>query len=186
MVCPVTHPMYYQRNSAELCDVPKCREVYLPAGRGWYDFWTEQAYTGGQTITTVAPLETIPLFVPAGSILPMSPVMQHVDEIPDAPYEIRIYRGADAVFCLYEDAGDDYAYELGAFSIVTLTWDDARGELRLSARTGTFAALVEAREYQLVFISPQGRETTSLLYTGQEILVAATRRFAACPRGEPA
>jgi alpha-D-xyloside xylohydrolase len=172
MVCPVTQPMYYQRNSAELCDVPKCREVYLPAGRGWYDFWTEQAYAGGQTITAAAPLETIPLFVPAGSILPMSPVMQHVDEIPAAPYEIRIYRGADAVFCLYEDAGDDYAYEQGGFAMVTLTWDDARGELHLSARAGSFATLIVAREYNLVFISPQGRETTSLLYTGQEILFA--------------
>lgn len=185
MVCPVTQPMYYQRKSAALDDVPKSREVYLPAGRGWYDFWTEQAYAGGQTITTAAPLETIPLFVPAGGILPMSPVMQHVDEIPDAPYEIRIYRGADAVFCLYEDAGDDYDYEHGCYSIVTLTWDDARGELHISARAGSFAALVEAREYQLVFISPHERETTSMLYTGQKILVAATRRFAACPREEP-
>ncbi|MCX6872881.1 MAG: glycoside hydrolase family 31 protein [Verrucomicrobia bacterium] len=180
MVCPVTRPMYYQRNSAALDDVPKCREVYLPAGRGWYDFWTEQTYPGGQTITAAAPLETIPIFVPMGSILPMSPVMQHVDEMPDAPYEIRIYRGAGGVFCLYEDAGDDYDCEQGCFSIVTLTWDDARGELRLSARAGTFAALQAAREYQLVFISPHGRETTSLLYTGQEILIAAaaqSRRF---------
>jgi alpha-D-xyloside xylohydrolase len=93
--------------------------------------------------------------------------------MPDAPYEIRIYRGADAVFSLYEDAGDDYDYEQGCFSIVTLTWDDARGELHISARAGSFAALVAGREYQLVFISPQGRGTTSLLYTGHEILIAA-------------
>lgn len=174
MVCPVTHPMYYQRNSTELCDVPKCRSVYLPAGHGWYDFWTEQAYPGGQSITSAAPLETLPLFVPAGSILPMSPVMQYVDETPDAPYEVRIYRGKDAVFSLYEDAGDDYTYEQGDFSIVTLTWDEALGELHISARTGTFATLTVTREYQLVFISPQGRETTRLFYIGQEILVEAT------------
>ena len=172
MVCPVTQPMYYQRNSSALDDVPKSREVYLPAGRGWYDFWTEQAYAGGQTITAAAPLETIPVFVPSGSILPMSPVMQHVDEIPDAPYEIRIYCGADAVFFLYEDAGDDYDYEHGFFSIVTLTWNDARSELHISTRAGSFATLVETRRFQLVFITPQRRETTDLLYSGQEILIA--------------
>jgi len=175
MVCPVTQPMYYQRNSEPLCDVPKCRNVYLPADRGWYDFWTEKAYPGGQTIKAAAPLMTLPLFVPMGSILPMSPVMQYVDEIPAAPYKIQIYRGADAVFSLYEDAGDDYAYEQGCFSIVTLTWDDSRCELHISSRAGTFAVLVEAREYQLVFISPHGRETTRLLYTGQEIRVSPTR-----------
>lgn len=172
MVCPVTSPMYYQRNSEALNSVPKSREVYLPAGRGWYDFWTEQAYTGGQTITTAAPLEILPLFVPAGSILPLSPVMQHVDEIPDAPYEIRIYRGADALFYLYEDNGDGYAYEHGDFSIVTLRWDDAQAQLHISARAGQFAGQVQARDYQLVFISPQGRETRNLRYTGSEAMMA--------------
>ncbi len=174
MVCPVIWPMYYERDSEPLDDVPKSREVYLPAGRSWYDFWTEQAYSGGQTIVAAAPLETIPLFVPDGSILPMSPVMQHVDEIPAAPYEIRVYCGADAAFCIYEDAGDGYDYEQGAFSIVNLTWDDARGELCLSARAGSFAAFIAAREYHLVFISRQGRITTDLLYTGHETRVSVS------------
>lgn len=91
MVCPVTEPMYFGRNSELILDAEKSREVYLPKGNDWYDFWTEKAYAGGQRIRAAAPLETMPLFVKAGAIVPMSPVMQHVDEVAGAPYEIRVY-----------------------------------------------------------------------------------------------
>jgi alpha-D-xyloside xylohydrolase len=171
MVCPVTRPMYFQRNSEPVRDAAKSREVYLPKGGRWYDFWTDKAYAGGQTINADAPLETIPIFVRAGAILPMSPVMQYVDEIPDAPYEIRIYRGAGGEFSLYEDAGDNYDYETGGCAIVKLTWNDDRGELVISGRQGSFATLVKSREYRLVFVSEQGRETRTARYTGQEIRV---------------
>ena len=138
MVCPVTKPMYYRRNSEPIREAAKRREVYLPKGSRWYDFWTEKAEEGGRTIRADAPLETIPLFVRAGAILPMSPVMQFVDEIPDAPYEIRIYRGADGRFALYEDAGDNYDYETGGFAIVRFFWDDDRGELVIGRSPGQF------------------------------------------------
>jgi len=174
MVCPVTKPMYYLRNSEPIREALKSRPVYLPKGNQWYDFWTEKAYEGGQMINADAPLETIPLFVRAGAILPMSPVMQYVDEIPDAPYEIRIYRGVDGEFCLYEDAGDGYDYEKGGYALVKLSWNDARGELVIAERKGSFATMVKARDYQLVFISKQGRQTKTMRYTGQEMKISAS------------
>jgi alpha-D-xyloside xylohydrolase len=187
MVCPVTRPMYYSRGSEPIAERPgtpgseKSREVYLPKGAKWYDFWTDKLFEGGQTIRADAPLEIIPLFVRAGAILPMSPVMQYVDEIPDAPYEIRVYRGASSVFELYEDDGDNYSYEQGAFSVVKMAWDDARAELLIGRRAGTFASLVKSREYHLIFVSPKGLEEKTVLYTGEELRVspsgAITERF---------
>jgi alpha-D-xyloside xylohydrolase len=171
LVCPVTQPMYYRRNSEPILDAAKSRTVYLPRGSRWYDFWTEQAHDGGQTIAAAAPLETIPLFVRAGGIVPLSPVMQHVDEIPDAPYEIRIYRGADGAFALYEDAGDSYDYEQGNYALIPLAWNEQRSELAIGERQGSFPTLVREREYHLIFISPAGRQTKTVRYTGQAMAV---------------
>jgi len=172
LVCPVTVPMYYGPNSVPIAGADKARDVVLPEGAHWYDFWTECEHQGGQQIRTPAPLGTIPLFVRAGSILPMSPVMQFADEIPDAAYEIRIYRGADAEFSIYEDAGDGYDYESGGCALVNLKWDDARDELRIAPRAGSFPGMVAEREYHLVFISAARRETKTILYTGAEIKIA--------------
>jgi len=171
LVCPVTTPMYYGPNSTPINDAAKSRNVYLPAGSRWYDFWTDEVHDGGRNICVAAPLDTIPLFVREGSIVPMAPVMQHADEIPNAPYEIRIYRGADGAFSIYEDAGDNYDYERGAYSLVTLSWNDARKELLLAARVGSFPEMVASREFRLVFISPHRRETKTVSYTGAEIRV---------------
>jgi len=176
LVCPVTRPMYYGRGSEPLRGVEKSRRVYLPWGGKWYDFWTERAYEGGHTITTAAPLKTMPLFVPAGAVVPLSPVMQHVDEIPGAPYEIRVYRGADGAFTLYEDAGDGYDYESGACATVRFAWDDARGELTIGARKGGFPGMVASRDLALVFVSPRGRQTRKLRYTGEAVKVRVAKR----------
>lgn len=124
---------------------------------------------GGQTIPAAAPLEIIPVFVPAGSIVPMSPVMQYVDEMPAAPYEIRIYCGTDAEFYLYEDAGDSYCYENGAYSFIKLAWFEARNELVISARAGEFAGMVKSRQWRLIFISEEGRKETEVNYSGLEL-----------------
>jgi len=168
LTCPVTLPMYYEKNSQPIADAPKGRAVYLPAGARWFDFWTDKLHDGGQGITVAAPLETMPLFVRAGSILPMTAPMQFVDEKLDAPYEIRIYCGADGAFMLYEDAGDGYGYEQGEFALVQFCWDEARKELTIGARQGSFPGLVVRREYRLVFISNRGRETKTVDYTGKE------------------
>lgn len=169
LVCPVTTPMYYEKNSLPITEAKKSREVYLPAGAKWFDFWTEKIFDGGQTITVVAPLETIPLFVRAGSILPLTEAMQFVDERRDAPYEIRVYPGADGEFSLYEDAGDGYDYETGACSVVKIFWHEAQRELLVAARVGNFPGQVMAREFRFVFILSERRETVVHNYDGQEI-----------------
>jgi alpha-D-xyloside xylohydrolase len=171
LVCPVTTPMYYEKNSQSIINVSKSRSVYLPVGAGWYDFWTNEFREGGNTISAAAPLETIPLFVRAGSIVPTVDPMQFMDERPDGPYEIRSYCGTDATFTLYEDAGDGYGYEQGGFAIVKFSWSEARGELTIGAREGNFPGLVENREFRLVLISDLGSKIKLINYTGGELKI---------------
>lgn len=135
MVCPVTEPMYYGVDSVALAGVPKQRKVYLPAGERWYDFWTEVCYDGGQWIEAEAPLERIPLYVREGSIVPM----YREDCIPkstgeaamfdEACVEYRVFRGKDAEFFLYEDAGDGYEYEQGEYTVTRIFWNEAKEQL---------------------------------------------------------
>ncbi len=173
MVCPVTQPMYYEAGSRELFGTEKTREVYLPEAEGWFDFWTERFFAGGQTIRADAPIETMPIYARAGSILPLGAVMQYADEMKDAPYEVRVYRGADAEFLLYEDAGDGYEYESGACALVRLRWSESEGELTIGARQGCFDGMVQEREYNIIFISTAGRSTFNLRYKGEAITVRA-------------
>ena len=125
LVCPVTAPMFCDRGG-----VPLNREArwtcYLPAGCDWIDFWDNRRYAGGQEVTVDAPLDRIPLFVRAGSILPMAEGLQYADKKPEQPLELRVYPGADAAFDLYEDAGDGYGYEKGEYTLTRLVWDGAK------------------------------------------------------------
>jgi alpha-D-xyloside xylohydrolase len=152
MVCPVTEPMYYEKNSRPIEGAAKTREVYLPGGTGWYDFWTNRYYEGGQTITAAAPIDIIPLYVKAGSILPMTQFMQYVDELPDAPVEVRIYSGKDTEFELFEDEGDSYRYEEGEYAITKLAWSERNQKLEVNKPIGTYRGMVKDREYQVVII----------------------------------
>ncbi|MCF7220381.1 glycoside hydrolase family 31 protein [Marilutibacter chinensis] len=117
----------------------------LPAGTDWYDFWTGQRHAGGASAARRYAIDEFPLFVRAGSIVPLGPLVQHVDEKPDAPYEVRIYPGADGRFTLYDDDGETYAYENGEYATVALAWDDARRALRIGARKGSFPGMVGQR-----------------------------------------
>ncbi|MGA8026267.1 MAG: TIM-barrel domain-containing protein [Bryobacteraceae bacterium] len=104
------------------------RDVYLPAGRDWYNYWTNEKMHGGQTVTVRAPIDTLPLFVKAGSILPLgSPVESTRDK--QRLEKIKVYPGANAEFTLYNDDGFTYAYEKGDHQITTLRWDDSSGKL---------------------------------------------------------
>lgn len=150
MVCPVTEPMYYEADSVEINGKPRNRQVYLPAGCDWYDFWTGKRYSGGQMITADAPLEIIPLFVRSGSILPVGPVIQYADEKPDAPLELWVYPGENGAFELYEDEGDSYAYEQGEFAWTPLAWDDNAGILTVGPRAGRYAGMQPNRRIKAV------------------------------------
>ncbi len=104
------------------------RHVYLPAGADWYNFWTNQRLKGGQTVTVAAPIETIPLFVRAGSIIPMGAPVESTHEA-QAIAKVRVYPGANSSFTLFSDDGKTYAYEKGAGSVTRLDWDEARQKL---------------------------------------------------------
>jgi alpha-D-xyloside xylohydrolase len=100
------------------------RPVYLPAGADWYDYWTDRRYTGGQTIDADAPIDRIPLFVRAGSIVPVG--VQVPSTATRQPLEsIRIYPGRDTTFTLYDDDGTTNAYRRGAGTEATVRWNDA-------------------------------------------------------------
>jgi len=144
--------MDYGPDSTPLSGIKHSRSVYLPAGCDWYDFWTGKRYAGGQTIEAAAPLEIMPLFVRAGSILPLGPKVQHSAEQPGAEWELRIYPGADGTFDLYEDEGDSYRYEAGAFVWTNIAWDDAARTLTCSAREGGFAGIAEQRKFSVVVV----------------------------------
>jgi len=117
----------------------------LPAGTDWYDFWTGQRHAGGASTSRPYAIDEFPLFVRAGSIVPLGPVVQYTDEQPGAPYEIRIYPGADARFTLYDDDGETYRYEKGEYATVALVWDEARRALRIGTREGGYPGMTTQR-----------------------------------------
>jgi alpha-D-xyloside xylohydrolase len=131
----------------------KHRTVYLPAETSWYDFWTGASIQGGQEIEADAPLERLPLFIRAGSILPFGPEIDYATENPTGPVELRIYRGADANFDLYDDASDTYNYEKGERAIIGIHWDEANHKLTIGSRTGSFDGMVATLNFRVVFVS---------------------------------
>jgi alpha-D-xyloside xylohydrolase len=126
------------------------RQVYLPAGT-WYDFWTGVTKEGGSKATMDAPLSSIPILVKAGSIVPMGPMIQYASESTD-PLEIRIYKGKDGSFTLYDDAGDGYDYETGQYATIALTWNDAEAKLTVGARKGSYTGVLESRTFNIVLV----------------------------------
>jgi len=174
MVCPVTAPMYYRRNSSPIIGSSKTRQVYLPKGKRWYDFWTDKVYEGGQTIVADAPLETLPLYVPEGTILPLSrEPQQYVDEKPNAPYEIRVYPGADASLELYEDAGDGYGYERGVYSLIRFNWNETEGSLTISKTGGADASVYGQRNFKCLFVGRTSLLGKDIHYQGDKISISA-------------
>jgi alpha-D-xyloside xylohydrolase len=167
--------MFYAAKSTPLHGVPQSREVYLPCGFGWYNFWTSAWHQGGQTVSAAAKLDTIPVFARAGSIVPLGPVILHVEHLLDSPYQIRVYTGADADFVLYEDAGDGYEYESGASAEVFFHWNERDGELSISERRGSFRGMIAQRQYSIYFIGPAGTETHSVSYQGKLLTVSAAK-----------
>jgi alpha-D-xyloside xylohydrolase len=155
--------------------------VYLPkTPGGWFDFWTGEHAAGGRTISAATPLEQIPLYVRAGSILPIGPVVRYADQPAADPIELRIYTGADADYTLYEDNGVDYAYEKGARATIPLHWDEARQILTIGDRTGSFPGMIEQRLFRVTWVRPgrgvgAGAEATpdlAVSYTGRSLTAA--------------
>jgi alpha-D-xyloside xylohydrolase len=127
------------------------RPVYLPAGSNWVDFWTGKRVNGGQSITAEAPLERVPVYAKAGSIIPFGPRIESAAGKPD-PIELRVYAGSNGSFTLYEDEGDNYNYEHGARSVIPIHWHDKSSTLTIGAREGSFPGMLDHRTFTVVVV----------------------------------
>jgi len=150
LVNPVTQPLNRLSTNAGIT----ARPVYLPGSAPWCDFWTGQTEPGGGTIKAPAPIETIPLYVKAGSIVPLGPFLQYATEKPADPIELRIYPGADGDFTLYEDENDTYHCEQGVYATTTFHWDDANRRLTIGPTGGSFPGMLSERVFQVVLVRP--------------------------------
>jgi alpha-D-xyloside xylohydrolase len=140
MACPVT-----KAGAAN-------RSVYLPAGTAWTDFWTGRTYPGGQTVEAASPIETMPLFIRAGSIIPYGPAIEYASQKSD-PIELRVYRGANGEFTLYEDEGDNYNYEKGRYATISIKWNDTTHMLTIGKRKGKFSGMLKEHTFRIVWVS---------------------------------
>jgi alpha-D-xyloside xylohydrolase len=154
------------------------RHVYLPKTE-WYDFWTGKESQGGRAMEAVAPLDRMPIFVRAGSIVPMGPDEEYTQEKPADPIELRVYRGADGDFTLYEDEGDSYDSEKGVYATIPLHWDEAKQTLTIGERKGKFPGMLEKRTFRIVFvrenhgvgIAPESTADKTVTYAGTRVEV---------------
>ena len=171
MVCPVTTPMYFGPNALPLEKIPRERSVYLPEGNDWYNFWTGKRYAGGQLLRVPAPLELLPLYVRAGSLLPLGQAVNYADEYLNASLELRVYPGRDGRFDLYTDEGDSYRYEQGEYAWTRLAWDNAARTLQIGPRSGSYRDMPPSQSFKIV-IGGAGSEPNppveTLKITGSE------------------
>ena len=144
----------------------KSATKYLPKGAAWYDFWTNKQYKGGQTLTLETSFDRVPMFVRAGSILPLGPEMQYVGEKAWDNLEIRVYPGADGTFILYEDEGDSYNYEKGVYSTISFSWSDKGRTLTIDQRQGEYPGMLKTRQFTIVL--PNGSQKT-VDYNGEKL-----------------
>ena len=161
LVTPVTRNMYVFSDKEQWKDPYEdfsktgTQDVYLPKGTKWFDFWTGEMLNGGQMVTKEVPIDIIPLYVRAGSIVPFGPKVQYSTEKKWNNLEIRIYPGADGEFVLYEDENDNYNYEKGAYSTIKFTWDDANRTLNIADREGTFPGMLKSRKFNIVVVDKE-------------------------------
>jgi alpha-D-xyloside xylohydrolase len=155
------------------------RKVYLPKTEGgWIDFWTGIKYEPNQTIDAAAPLETIPLFVKGGSIVPMGPFIQYAEEKTNGDIELRVYAGANGSFSLYEDENDNFNYKKRKYSNILFTWNNKERTLTIGERQGGFDGMFKERTIDIVLVNPSsgiGIESSktykAVHYSGKKIKV---------------
>jgi alpha-D-xyloside xylohydrolase len=156
----------------------RTRAVYLPAGVGWYDYWTGKAVAAGE-VKASAPFDELPVFVRAGSIVPYAPAMQYVGEKASDPTTVWVYAGANGSFDLYEDQGTTFDYEKGAFAEIPMRWNDATGTLTIGKRVGSFDGMLAQRRFEVVLVSKEhpvgyaadAAAAKTVEYSGDEVRV---------------
>ncbi len=154
------------------------RPVYLPGKGAWFDFWTGKRENAGARVDAAAPMDSMPLYVPAGSILPLGPDVEYVDQKPADPLEVRVYPGANGSFNLYEDAGDSYDYEHGAYATIPFQWNEAAKTLTIGKRAGAYEGMPRKRTFRVLLVDPQrggGLDepagASAVTYSGEEVRV---------------
>jgi alpha-D-xyloside xylohydrolase len=158
--------------------------VYLPAGSRWYDFHSGAVSEGGRDVDAAAPLSRMPLFVRAGSIVPVGPAIEHTSQDPGGPVTLLAYTGASGSFALYEDDGVTYAHRQGAFTRIPITYDDRTGEVTIGAREGSFPEMPRDRTFHVRWISGPSPSAgnldatpdASVRYTGARVVVPRGNR----------
>jgi alpha-D-xyloside xylohydrolase len=167
------------------------RRLYLPAGR-WYRFWNGESVEGGRAMDVPAPLEEMPVYVRAGSILPLGPAVEYALERPGDSLELRIYAGRDGDFTLYEDEGDNYDYEKGVYATIPMHWNDSARTLTIGARKGTYPGMPPARVFRIVLAGrgrgagaePENAPDATLRYDGRPVERQFPAARGAARRGE--
>lgn len=145
------------------------RNVYLPGSSAWFDFWTDEKFEGGQTITKQTPIDIEPVYVKSGSIVPyLTQKVQYTDQNPWTKLELKVYPGADASFTLYEDEKDNYNYENGAYTEIPMTWDEASQTLTIGARKGSFNGMIKNRKF---VVNVAGGRSKTVSYNGRQVIV---------------
>ena len=170
LVAPVTRSMYTE-DKKENFGAVKSKEVYLPKGSKWFDFWTRKEFEGGKTVKKETPIDIIPLFVKAGSIIPFGPKVQYATEKNWKQLELKIYPGADGEFTLYEDEFDNYNYETGAYSEIKFHWDDAKKQLTIQPRKGDFNGIINERSFNIQLVGEKSI-SKSVDYNGDQVQVS--------------
>lgn len=178
LVDPVTKPQYVHKETNGMVEDfgrVKSQETYLPAKSSWFDFWTGKQFAGGQKVTSQTPLDIVPVYVKAGSILPMGPKVQYATEKKWDDLEIRIYPGANGDFTLYEDEDDNYNYEKGKYSEIEFNWNDKQRQLTISDRRGAFDGMLTQRKFNIIIISGEDGKNSGNLqminYSGKKATV---------------
>ncbi len=177
LVKPVTDPLYTYRDEwkhghtiyPDITQAAAPVKVYLPAGADWYDFWTNEKKQGGKEVMRLAPIDIMPVYVKAGTILPMGPIVQYAEEKPWDDLEIRIYPGCDADFTLYEDEGDGYNYEKGMFTLIEFHWDDKNRTLTVSDRKGSYKGMLAERSFKFIAMDKDTTGAVTADYSGSSL-----------------
>ncbi|MEO6719549.1 MAG: DUF5110 domain-containing protein, partial [Ferruginibacter sp.] len=157
----------------------RSRNVYLPSNTGWYNMKDGKFSNGGQTITADAPLETMPLYIKEGSIVPFGPAMEHTSEKPADPITLYVYAGKDASFTLYEDEDTNYNYETGKYATIRFDYNEATKTLTIADRKGSFNGIMQSRTFNIIWINKQkpvslGGETKAdenIRYVGKKLSI---------------
>jgi len=182
LVTPVSEALYSWQNGKlweSDFSTTKSTSVYLPESQGWFDFWTGEKYTGGKHVLKQTPMDILPLYVKAGSIIPMGPTMQYATEKKADPIELRVYTGADAEFTLYEDENDNYNYEKGVYALIPINWNEITKTLTIGKRKGKFPGMPDKRVFKVVFVHDNfgiggaevDKPSCEVVYSGESLKV---------------